>query len=87
MIAYDIFEEFNGNHAIEQELKEKFKNNSKVTITYGDHYKVYENMIDESLDVLHIDIANNAMLLTKASTMCRSIPSAIFAMKTVTLAD
>ena len=30
--AYDIFDKFNGNHAMEFELKERFKNNHNVSI-------------------------------------------------------
>ena len=56
--AYDIFDKFNGNHAMEFELKERFKNNHNVSINYGDFYEVYKN-IDNNIDIIHIDIANN----------------------------
>jgi predicted O-methyltransferase YrrM len=55
--AYDIFDEFNGNHAKEAELKERFKKNTNVTINYGDFYELYKT-IDDSIDIIHIDIAN-----------------------------
>ena len=56
--AYDIFDKFNGNHANETVLKERFKNNHNVTINYGDFYELYKN-IDIFYDIIHIDIANN----------------------------
>ena len=56
--AYDIFDEFNGNHAKKTELKEIFKNNHNVSIHYGDFYEVYK-YIENNIDIIHIDIANN----------------------------
>ena len=56
--AYDIFDEFNGNHAKEMELKERFKNNLNVAINYGDFYELYKT-INDPVDIIHIDIANN----------------------------
>jgi len=57
--AYDIFDKFNGNHANETESKEKFKNNHNVTIDYGDFYELHKNIENNSIDIIHIDIANN----------------------------
>lgn len=57
--AYDIFQEFNGNGANEELLKETFKDESKATIEYGDFYKLKDQLQDNSIDILHIDIANN----------------------------
>ena len=56
--AYDIFDKFNGNHAKEVELKERFKNNLNVSINYGDFYELYKDLHDK-IDIIHIDIANN----------------------------
>ncbi len=56
--AYDIFEEFNGNGAKEN-IRELFKNYPNVKINYGDFYKKHIEIEDNSLDILHIDIANN----------------------------
>jgi predicted O-methyltransferase YrrM len=56
--AYDIFDKFNGNHANESELKERFKNNYNVSINYGDFYLLHKD-IDMFYDIIHIDIANN----------------------------
>lgn len=57
--AYDIFENFQGNHAKREDLAEKFKNFSNVEIDHGDFYKKYEDLNDGSIDILHVDIANN----------------------------
>jgi len=56
--AYDIFDKFNGNHANESELKERFKNNHNVSIKYGDFYELHKDN-DILYDIIHIDIANN----------------------------
>ena len=55
--AYDIFEEFNGNHAQKDKLVSLFKDYDNVSIEYGDFYKVHKNIND--VDIIHIDIANN----------------------------
>lgn len=57
--AYDIFEEFNGNGANKERLSQTFSAYKNVNIQYGDFYKVIDNLCDESIDILHIDIANN----------------------------
>ena len=57
--AYDIFGEFNGNHADQNKLQEIFKDYSNVKIQYGDFYKKIAEIEDNSIDILHIDIANN----------------------------
>lgn len=57
--AYDIFDKFNGNHANESELKERFKSYENVEINYGDFYELHKNMANNSIDIIHIDIANN----------------------------
>lgn len=55
--AYDIFEEFNGNHAKKEQLMEQFKSYDNVSINYGDFYEVHKGISD--VDIIHIDIANN----------------------------
>ena len=57
--AYDIFEEFDGNGARRDDLVKKFGDRENVTIEYGDFYKLHDTIDDASLDILHIDIANN----------------------------
>ena len=59
IVGYDIFEEFNGNCAKKEKLKKIFSEYSNVTINYGDYYKIYETFDNNSIDILHIDIANN----------------------------
>lgn len=56
--AYDIFDEFNGNHADCNIITEKFKDKPNVSISYGDFYNKPE-YIQHNIDVLHVDIANN----------------------------
>ena len=55
--AYDIFDEFNGNHANKEQLIEKFKEYNNVNIQYGDFYKLH--ISEDKYDIIHIDIANN----------------------------
>jgi len=57
LTAYDIFEEFQGNHAkhsIASELQ------SNVELKYGDFYDdtLFDAIEDKSMDLIHIDIAN-----------------------------
>lgn len=56
--AYDIFEDFNGNHANKEKLLTYFKDYTNVFIKYGDFYKLYD-VINDTFDIIHIDIANN----------------------------
>ncbi len=55
--AFDIFDEFNGNAAKKEVIQEMFKDYKNVSVEYGDFYKKYEDL--SSIDILHIDIANN----------------------------
>lgn len=57
--AYDIFDEFNGNSANKLEIIEMFRSYKNVTINYGDFYKVHESLTPNSVDIIHIDIAND----------------------------
>ena len=57
--AYDIFDEFNGNHAIKEKITHLFSPYKNVNVDYGDFYKVLNKYPDNSIDILHIDIANN----------------------------
>lgn len=36
-----------------------FLDYKNVSINYGDYYKEYKNIEDNSIDIIHIDIANN----------------------------
>ena len=57
--AYDIFDEFIGNSA-SFEVISKFSKYKNIKIEYGDFYKKVDDFEDNSIDILHIDIANNA---------------------------
>ena len=57
--AYDIFDEFNGNAANRQDIEKLFRSEKKLNIDYGDFYKLKDKYEDNSIDILHIDIANN----------------------------
>lgn len=57
--AFDIFDEFNGNHALKEEIQDKFRANDNVEIEYGNFYSLHQVIPNYSLDFLHIDIANN----------------------------
>ena len=56
--AYDLFEDFNGNHSNKNELISKFSDFSNVKIEYGNFYEL-NNIIETNIDIIHIDIANN----------------------------
>lgn len=58
IFAYDIFEKFNGNCA-NISVQEEFRNNSNVTIEEGDFYQKHTQFQNDSIDILHIDIAND----------------------------
>jgi len=56
--AYDIFEDFKGNGS-DRNIIEKFKDYHNISINYGDFYKKVDDIENNSLDILHIDIAKN----------------------------
>ena len=56
--AYDLFENFNGNHSNKDEIISNFSKYSNVKIDYGNFYEL-NNIIDSNIDIIHIDIANN----------------------------
>ena len=66
--AYDIFEEFNGNSAKKDKLIDIFKSYENVNIDYGDYFKMHNILEKESIDILHIDIANNGDVYNFAFT-------------------
>jgi len=57
--AYDLFDEFNGNGADYEIILKKYKDSENVNIKKGDFYKCVEDFKDDSIDILHIDIAND----------------------------
>ena len=56
--AYDIFENFNGNSA-KRDINAAFASYPNVSIEEGDFYKMVDSLEDASIDILHIDIAND----------------------------
>jgi predicted O-methyltransferase YrrM len=54
--AYDFFEDFNGNHSDRSIVNDYTQDN--VNIEHADFYKKYIDIPDNSIDLLHIDIAN-----------------------------
>jgi predicted O-methyltransferase YrrM len=56
--AYDIFEDFNGNHAEYDKINTMFNKNKNLKIKKGDFYELLDNFEDNSVDIIHIDIAN-----------------------------
>lgn len=58
ILAFDIFEDFIGNHANLNELQTLFSGCPNVHIMKKDFYKCVDYFDDESIDILHIDIAN-----------------------------
>ena len=56
--AYDIFDDFEGSRS-SKGIIQKFENHKNVSITYGDFYKKFLEIEDNSVDIIHIDIANN----------------------------
>ena len=60
--AYDIFDQFNGNHADQAILLEKFSNFKNIKIEFGDFYNKYTDIDDYTIDILHIDIANDGLI-------------------------
>jgi uncharacterized UPF0146 family protein len=58
IMAYDIFEDFNGNHGDQQLLTNTFSKFPNIHINKGDFYNHHMNLEDNSIDIIHIDIAN-----------------------------
>jgi len=54
--AYDLFDGFNGNHPSFSETIKKFPGS---LISDGDFFELHQSIKDNSLDLLHVDIANN----------------------------
>lgn len=57
--AYDIFDKFNGHSAKRDDINNKFDKYPNVKISDGDFYDVYRAYLENEIDILHIDIANN----------------------------
>lgn len=57
--ACDIFEDFIGNGSEYNVIMGKYKNIDNVHIGKCDFYQEYKNIKDDSVDILHVDIAND----------------------------
>lgn len=57
--AYDIFDKFDGNGAKREVVNNMFKQFSNIKIDELDFYEGFEKYKNNSIDILHIDIANN----------------------------
>jgi predicted O-methyltransferase YrrM len=57
--AVDLFDEFPFNRADEKTIREMFKSNLNVSIGKGNFYECYSYLADNSIDIIHIDVANN----------------------------
>lgn len=57
--GYDIFEDFVGNSANYKDLSNKFKGNNNINILKGNFYESVNLFDDNSIDILHVDIAND----------------------------
>jgi hypothetical protein len=57
--ANDLFDDFPFNAANYEFVTEKYRENSNVSIYKKDFYKSIDSYEDNSIDILHIDIANN----------------------------
>ena len=60
--AYDIFDKFNGNSANKKKLLYKFKNYKNLKINYGNYFTKFNQFKDDSIDLIHIDIANDGVV-------------------------
>lgn len=55
--AYDIFDDFIGNHANENIIRKQFENDKHVSIYRKSMYEI--NLHDNSVDFIHVDVAND----------------------------
>jgi predicted O-methyltransferase YrrM len=56
--AYDIFEDFKGNSANREKVKAQFAKYPNVKIEKGNYFEKVDDFEDNSIDFMHIDIAN-----------------------------
>lgn len=62
LLAYDIFEDFDGNHASESEILEKFKHDEHVSIDKKSIFSDMSELKDNSVDIIHVDVANDGAI-------------------------
>ena len=54
--AFDIFDDFNGNHSDIKTMTARFEQYPNVKIAYGNFFNIHNNIT--KYDIIHIDIAN-----------------------------
>jgi len=57
--AFDLFDQFNGNHSHRETLEAQFSDDPRIRWQAGDFYQAVERFADDSIDLLHVDIANH----------------------------
>lgn len=57
--AYDLFDDFPYNAADYTTITDKFKNYDNITVEKLDFFEGYKKYENGTIDILHIDIANN----------------------------
>lgn len=67
--SYDIFENFNGNSA-KRDIINKFREHSNVKIEEGNFFTKIFEYPDNSIDIIHIDIANDGSTVEFAINNC-----------------
>jgi predicted O-methyltransferase YrrM len=62
--AYDIFEDFVGNHA-DQTIREQFADDSRISIAKGSLFDAHNiiDCTDAPIDIFHVDIANDGSVV------------------------
>ena len=60
--AFDLFDDFNGNHSNKHQITTQFHEYKNVTIAHGDFYNIH-NILQKKYDIIHIDIANTGQIL------------------------
>ena len=62
--AYDIFEGFEGNHADVDEVRQRFQDDARISIAYGNLYDSHTFLESEPpIDLMHVDVANNGKVV------------------------
>jgi hypothetical protein len=64
--ARDIFDEFDGNCAVLEDLQERFSTRKKVVLIQADFHNAGVDLPDASYDLLHVDIANCGVIYREA---------------------
>jgi predicted O-methyltransferase YrrM len=62
--AFDIFDDFNGNHSDMNTMISRFEHFPNVKIAYGNFYNIHD--IVTTYDLIHIDIANTGDIIKYA---------------------